>query len=138
MTDRGILERIFDALSNFGWVWILGGIAGGVLKWVSEKERPRDGVATIAAGALTSFYLGPATAILVGQAFSIDAENPHLVASLSFIIGVGGISLGAVLVGLFRAIREQSFIRAVASSLKDSILSFLRWKFGGGGGGPAV
>lgn len=128
MTEKtNIFEKVVDFLASPTGAALLAGVAGGVLRWVSEKEKPADGVATVVAGAITAVYLGPPTTYFVAHWLDMAVDDPQLVAGVSFVVGVGGISIGALIVSAFRS-------RAFSSAVKDAIVFMLSRKPPGGGG----
>jgi hypothetical protein len=109
-----LVERAIDWFQSPVGLTVIAGLAGGVLRWITLKERPRDGIATALAGALTAAFIGP----LVAQFFGIGPENLPLLVGVSFITGIGGISIGAIIISLFKD-------RDLFTALKDALILFL-------------
>lgn len=114
MTDRGFLDRLVDWFSSPVGLTVVAGLAGGILRWITLKERPLDGAATAVAGALTSAFIGP----VVAQVFGVGPENLQVFIGICFLMGIGGISIGAIVISLFK---DQNLLAAV----KDAIVQFL-------------
>lgn len=127
MTEKPhLFERLIDFASSPTGMAAFAGIAGGVLRWVSEKEKPIDGLATVIAGALTAIYIGPPATYVVARWLQMPVDEPQLVAGVSFVVGVGGISIGSLLVSAFRS-------RAFASVVREILVALVSRKPPGGG-----
>lgn len=110
----GMLERVLDWFHSPVGLTVIAGLAGGCLRWITLKERPIDGFATAVAGALTSAFVGP----IVAQVFGVTPENLQVFVGICFLMGIGGISIGAIVISLFK---DTDMLQAV----KAAIVQFL-------------
>lgn len=99
------------ANQNDFWSWImtdqartaLAGAAGGIVRWVTLRERWQDGVASLIVGALCALYVGPFVNPLIKPLIGDLAPNGDSNGFASFIVGLGGISIAGLLIDLIRA-----------------------------------
>lgn len=72
----------------------LAGAAGGLVRWLTLRSRPLDGLVAILVGAISALYLGPlaepAIDALLGN---VIVEESSRGAFSGFVIGLGGISI---------------------------------------------
>lgn len=108
MNDRGTFERAFDWLSSTPGQVFLAGLIGGILRWLHTEKTWKGGVASILSGLASAWYLGPTTAVLLADRFGVEPDNARLVAGVSFVVGVGGISLVAFIISVFRGINTRA------------------------------
>lgn len=93
------------------WSWILtdqartalAGAAGGVVRWVTLRERWQDGVASLLVGSICALYVGPFVNPLISPMMSDLAPNGDSTGFASFLVGLGGISIAGLLIDLVRA-----------------------------------
>lgn len=130
MNDRGTLERAFDWLASTPGQVFLAGLIGGILRWLHTEKTWKGGLASILSGLASAWYLGPTTAVLLADRFGVEQDNARLVAGVSFVVGVGGISLVAFIISVFRGINTRAGVQKAI----QVIWEFIRWKSGGGGG----
>lgn len=122
------LERALDIISSPPGQVILAGIVGGLIRWITTEKTVRGGLAAMAAGLAAAWYLGPAAAALVSDVFNVAPDNLGLLGAVAFTVGLGGVSIVALIVATFRSINNASVVRGVVSLIGD----FMRFKFGGG------
>jgi hypothetical protein len=84
------------------------------LRWIELIERQLDGAATAVAGAHTSAFIGQ----VVAQVFSVGPHSLQVIIGICFLMGIGGISIGAIMISMFK---DQNLLAAV----KDAIVQFL-------------
>lgn len=104
------------ANQNDLWSWImtdqaktaLAGAAGGIVRWVTLRERWQDGVASLIVGALCALYVGPFVNPLIKPMIGDLAPNGDSNGFASFIVGLGGISIAGLLIDLIRARTSQA------------------------------
>lgn len=128
MSNNNTIDRAVDVVASHPFQILLAGLIGGVLRWLTTEKGWRGGLASIFSGLAAAWYLGPPTAALVSDVFAVSPDNPQLVAGVAFVVGIGGISIIALIVSVFRSLNTASMTRAVLGALAD----FLRFKFGGG------
>lgn len=123
MTDRtSLIERVLDWLQSPVGLTLIAGLAGGVLRWITLRENPVQGLATMTAGGITAAFLGPLVASLFGLT---PDENLQAFIGVSFLVGIGGISIGALILSLYKD-------RDIFTALKDAVIFLLTR----GAGGP--
>jgi hypothetical protein len=88
---------------------ILAGALGGVVRWITLKERIRDGIASVAAGAICAVYLGPiiqpAITPLIG---SFVLEEASRSAFGGFVLGLGGITVSGFVIDFLKGWARRS------------------------------
>lgn len=82
---------------------VLAGALGGVVRWITLKERPREGIASVIVGAICAVYLGPiirpAITPLIG---SFVLEEASRSAFGGFILGLGGITVSGFVIDFLK------------------------------------
>lgn len=87
---------------------VVAGAAGGLVRWLTLQERPRDGIASIIVGALCALYLGPlAVPIFEPVVGKIVTRPDQAVGFASFLIGMGGLSVSAIVIQVWRLRRAN-------------------------------
>lgn len=92
------------------WSWImtdqaktaLAGAAGGIVRWVTLRERWQDGAASLLVGAICALYVGPFVNPLISPLIGDLAPNGDSSGFASFLVGLGGISIAGLLIDLVR------------------------------------
>ena len=97
-----LLEKLSGALASDTGQLAIAGALGGVVRWVTLRENWRDGLASLLVGAICSLYLGPLVAPLLEPSVGKFAPEQGATGLTAFLVGIGGISLSAFLVELFR------------------------------------
>lgn len=96
--------------SFFEWLFgpdgkaVVAGSAGGLLRWLTSKSSPRDGMISILAGALCAVYLGPLGVPVIDALFGrvlVDEDARNQLAG--FIMGLSGISISSMITDIFTA-----------------------------------
>lgn len=86
----------------------LAGAAGGLVRWLTLRSRPVDGLIAIAVGAISAIYLGPLAEPAVNALLgTIVVEESSRSAFSGFIIGLGGITVTGFVMDVWRARRLQ-------------------------------
>lgn len=88
---------------------LVAGALGGVVRWLTLRERPRDGAVSIVIGAICAMYLTPVAFPMIDPLLSnvvVDSEARTRLAS--FIIGVGGIGIVSFVVDLWKVRRKTN------------------------------
>jgi hypothetical protein len=87
---------------------LIAGVAGGIVRWATLKEKWPDGLISILVGALCSVFVGPAAFPLMGPLIDFSKIDPNSAKSLAgFMIGAGGILVAGFLIDLWRERRRQ-------------------------------
>ena len=90
------------------WLWTepgkaaLAGAAGGIVRWVTLRERWQDGVASLLVGSICAIYVAPFVNPLISPMIGDLAPNGDSNGFASFIVGLGGISIAGLLIDLIR------------------------------------
>lgn len=88
---------------------VLAGALGGVVRWITLRERVRDGIASVAAGAICAVYLGPiiqpAITPLIG---SFVLEESSRAAFGGFVLGLGGITVSGFVIDFLKSWARRS------------------------------
>lgn len=80
----------------------VAGALGGVVRWLTFKERWQDGLISIVVGAICAVYVTPWTVSLLNVPASEQATN-----LAAFVTGVGGIGVVGFLIQFWRIWREK-------------------------------
>lgn len=82
---------------------ILAGALGGVVRWITLRERLRDGIASVIVGGICAIYLTPlvlpALTPLIG---SFVGDELNRTGFSGFIIGLAGITVTGFVIDFFR------------------------------------
>lgn len=88
---------------------ILAGALGGVVRWITLKEKLREGVASVVCGAICAVYLGPiimpALTPLLG---SFVLEEASRAAFGGFVLGLGGITVSGFVIDFIKGWTRKS------------------------------
>lgn len=98
------------------WTWLAGtkatlalaGAAGGIVRWLTLREHPVQGLISMLVGCLCAIYLGPVgLSILTPVLGPIGIEDHDARVQLSgFLIGVGGITVSGFFIDLWNRRRQ--------------------------------
>ncbi len=87
---------------------LIAGVAGGIVRWATLKEKWPDGLISILVGALCAVYVGPAAFPILGPMINFAGIEPNSAKSLAgFMIGAGGILVAGFFIDLWRERRRQ-------------------------------
>jgi hypothetical protein len=86
----------------------LAGALGGLVRWITLRERWTDGVAALIVGAICAMYLGPLIEPILTPTIGRIAPRQDATGFSAFVVGLGGISLSGLLIDLIRARRAQT------------------------------
>lgn len=99
------------------WAWLAGakgqlaisGAMGGVVRWLTLKERIGDGLVSIAVGGITATYVGPIGVPLLKPLLGVLVDDTASQGTLSgFVVGLGGITATGLFIDLWRARRKAA------------------------------
>lgn len=103
-------EMIVAILGDRGAV-ALAGAAGGLVRWLTLRSHPVDGIIAVAVGFICAAYLGPAATPLVDSIFSPPGVPPGVSPSSAevsgFVIGIGGVTVSGFVLDFWRARRSM-------------------------------
>lgn len=99
------------------WGWLLttkatlaiAGAAGGMVRWLTLKESPLQGVVSILVGALCAIYIGPTALTLMNPvlgALGIEDHDSRMQLS-GFLIGIGGITVSGFFIDVWNLRRKM-------------------------------
>ena len=114
-------DRALDLVSSTPFQVLLAGLVGGVLRWLTTEKGWKGGVASILSGLATAWYFGPPLAAVIAPTLGLDPNSPRLVAGSAFFVGVGGISIVALVVSVSKSLNNSG----VATALRDALVHFL-------------
>lgn len=84
------------------------GAAGGLVRWLTLRERPREGLISVTVGALCSLYLGPVgSPMLEPMIGKLTTEPSNAMGVSGFLIGVGGMAVSGFVLDLWQLRRKQ-------------------------------
>lgn len=88
---------------------VLAGALGGVVRWITLKEKLREGLASVVCGAICAVYLGPiimpALTPLLG---SFVLEEASRSAFGGFVLGLGGITVSGFVIDFIKGWARKS------------------------------
>lgn len=97
---------------------ILSGAMGGVVRWLTLKERASSGIVSIIVGAICAVYLGPLVQPILAPFIQVVLTEQVSRASFTgFIVGIGGISISGFIIDVIRARREEAKAKLPKSDL---------------------
>lgn len=96
------------ALGEGGRV-IIAGAAGGLIRWImEEKRRIRDGAVAVITGAIFAKYGTPIGAVLLDNWFGpMTSDNDQIRDSAAFAMGIGGMTVGKLLMAMFEKYADK-------------------------------
>ena len=72
----------------------IAGAAGGLVRWLTLRDKWQDGLVSVIVGALSALYLGPLAQPLITALIGTIVIDPSSRISFSgFVIGLGGVAL---------------------------------------------
>lgn len=104
MTLSDVLQSVLGPKGQVA----LAGAAGGLVRWLTLRTRPLDGIIAIVVGAISAIYLGPlaepAIDALLGSVILDDLSRSSF---SGFIIGLGGVTLTGLVMDTWSRRRQQ-------------------------------
>lgn len=87
---------------------IISGTLGGVVRWLTLRERCTEGLVSVIVGAICAVYLGPLVEpILKPFVQVILTEQISRSSFTGFIVGIGGITFAGFVIDVVRAKRRE-------------------------------
>ncbi len=98
---------------NFSWLFspmaklAIAGALGGLVRWLTLKQPPIDGLISIAVGAICAAYIGPAFQPVLQPIISFTGVEPDAAQGLGgFIVGIGGILVSGFFIDVWQMRRK--------------------------------
>lgn len=93
------------------WEWVgsdigkaaVAGALGGIVRWITLRERPADAAGSLIVGSICAVYLGPLVEPILKPVIGAIAPQGDPAGFASFVVGLGGISLASFVIDVFRA-----------------------------------
>lgn len=102
MSKQSQLDGVLGWLVSDPGKAVLAGAAGGIVRWLTLREKWTDGIVSIVVGALCALYLGPIVEPLLTPIIGKIAPQGDAAGFSSFFIGVGGISASGFVLDVWR------------------------------------
>lgn len=81
----------------------LAGALGGVVRWITLRDKPREAMGSLIVGSICAVYLGPLVDPILAPVIGKIAPNGDSAGFASFVVGLGGISIASFVIEIFRA-----------------------------------
>lgn len=82
---------------------ILAGASGGLMRWITLKEKLTDGLVSVIGGMVCAAYLGPVAIPLLEPALRLVViEQEARIGVGCFLVGLGGVVVTGFLIDLWR------------------------------------
>lgn len=85
----------------------MAGALGGLVRWITLKERWQDGVLSIVVGAICATYLGPLAIPILEPIIGKVAPGGDANGFSAFVIGIGGMAVSGFLIGVWSDWRKR-------------------------------
>lgn len=93
----------FSWLASSTFKLIVAGALGGVVRWLTLKERWSDGLISVIVGAITAVYVGPAARPILRPLIDFTGIDLEAASSLmGFLIGIGGILVSGFFIDFWK------------------------------------
>lgn len=99
---RGQLAEIFDWLHTDAGTAAVAGAAGGLVRWLTLREKPVDGLAALVVGSVCAIYLGPLVDPMLAPVIGKIAPGDDARGFSSFVVGLGGIGMAGFVIETLR------------------------------------
>ena len=102
----GLFADLLAWLHSDAGAMALAGAAGGLVRWLTLRERWRDGSVSLVVGSICALYLGPVVEPMLAPA--IGTISPADPAGFSaFVVGLGGIGLAGFVIDTLRRFKAE-------------------------------
>ena len=98
---------------NFGWLFsplgklAIAGALGGVVRWLTLKQPPLDGLVSVVVGCICAVYVGPAIIPIMRPVIDFAGVDPEAAQGLGgFLVGIGGILVSGFILDLWQLRRK--------------------------------
>jgi hypothetical protein len=85
----------------------LAGAAGGLVRLLTLREKPRDGLVSLLVGSICALYLGPLVKPLLEPLLGAISPDRDVGGFSSFVVGLGGIGLSGFVIDTLRRFRIE-------------------------------
>ncbi|MGH1356544.1 MAG: hypothetical protein ACRBBS_15890 [Thalassovita sp.] len=96
-------EDFFHWLGSDAGRAAIAGALGGVVRWITLRERPREAFGSLIVGSVCAIYLGPLVEPMLAPVIGKIAPKGDSAGFASFVVGLGGISIASFVIEIFRA-----------------------------------
>lgn len=103
MSDPTKLVELPDWLFSDAGKAAVAGALGGLVRWITLREKPREGLGALIVGAICALYLGPIVEPILEPAIGRIAPDNDSAGFASFVVGLGGISLAGFVIDVIKA-----------------------------------
>lgn len=86
----------------------LAGAIGGAIRWITLRERPRDGLVSLLVGSVCAVYAGPLVEPFLSSSVGPITPGGDASSFAAFIVGIGGISLTGAVIDVFRSFPRRA------------------------------
>ncbi|MFG6535564.1 hypothetical protein ACGYK5_17200 [Sulfitobacter sp. 1A16787] len=86
----------------------LAGAAGGAIRWITLREKPRDGLVSLLVGSICAIYAGPLVEPFLSPFVGRLTPGEDADGFAAFVVGIGGISLTGAVIDLFRGVSGRA------------------------------
>jgi hypothetical protein len=110
MTGRDFIKELFTIFSNDTALIMSSGAAGGIVRWITLKEKLIVGISSIIVGALCAVYLSPLALPVVELFLGKILVDPSKQLTFSgFIVGLGGSQTPGLIIDVWKGASERLF-----------------------------
>lgn len=102
MRDGGLVADLVHWLQSDAGTAAMAGAAGGLVRWLTLRERPRDGIAALVVGSICALYLGPLAEPMLAPVVGAISAGRDADGFASFVVGLGGIGLSGFVIETLR------------------------------------
>lgn len=96
------LGELFQWLHTDAGAAAVAGAAGGLVRWLTLREKPVDGLAALLVGSLCAIYLGPLVEPMLAPVVGKIAPADDAQGFSSFVVGLGGIGMAGFVIETLR------------------------------------
>jgi hypothetical protein len=95
---------------NNWWDWIgtdagkaaIAGAAGGIVRWLTLRQNPKEALASLVVGSICAIWLGPLVAPIIEPVIGQISPDGDADGFASFMVGLGGISIASFVIDVFQ------------------------------------
>lgn len=96
--------------NNEWWAWLgsdagkaaIAGAAGGIVRWLTLREKPSEAATSLLVGSICAIYAGPLVAPIIEPVIGQISPGGDADGFASFLVGIGGISIASFLIDIFQ------------------------------------
>lgn len=94
--------NFFDWVTSPRAAGIIAGAFGGVMRWITLRERWRDGMTSILAGGICAAFIAPLAEPIFRQVLGGVLPNGDAGPLSGFLVGLGGMTITAILINVVK------------------------------------